>query len=347
MSKAVRATAYTPTQALPRHWKLIYAALIVIRLVFVAFDSYIHPDEHFQCLEVLAGRILGYATVPPWEFRGSPARSLVPLYVIYGPILYAIKLIAPSMLPRTIWRVLRLQNAIVNWLVTDICLYSIAPSNIEWSRAVIFTLTCYITMVHQTHLFSNSIETWLVLACLAIIDRLKRGRESNGRLSPSHKYVAALAVLLIFGLFNRVTFPVFLAWPSWYVLMHFLRHKLLFHIFITVGAFSAATIVALDLLAYRGHLALSDLVIAPYNNLWYNSSYNNLAQHGIHGRYTHFLVNLPQILGPAGIWFLVRRFKSRNWLTIPFMSALGLTLFLSFIPHQEMRFLMPTIPLWC
>lgn len=345
MSKAAGATAYA--LSLPQYWGLLYATLVAIRFVFVGFDSYIHPDEHFQCLEVLAGRILGYATVPPWEFRDAPARSLVPLYVIYGPILFAIRLMAPAMLPLAIWRTLRLQNALVNWLVTDFCLYSLLPSNLMWAKAVLFTLTSYITLVHQTHLFSNSIETWLVLGCLTIINRFKRNHDSKNRLSACHKDTALLAILLVFGVFNRVTFPVFLAWPSLYVLRHLLAHKRLIFTFVTVGAFSAATMICLDLSAYQGELSFTKLVVAPLNNLWYNSSYDNLAQHGIHSRYTHFLVNLPQILGPAGISFLVWGPRIKDRLTLPLLSALSLVLVLSFIPHQEMRFLMPTVPLWC
>ena len=44
-------------------------------------------------------------------------------------------------------------------------------------------------------------------------------------------------------------------------------------------------------------LNFSNYIITPLNNLLYNSSYDNLAQHGIHPYYTHILINLPQILG--------------------------------------------------
>lgn len=36
-------------------WRRIYLALVVVRLYFALSPSYIHPDEHFQGPEVIAG----------------------------------------------------------------------------------------------------------------------------------------------------------------------------------------------------------------------------------------------------------------------------------------------------
>ena len=49
----------------------------VSRLRYVAYlfgilialqPSYIHPDEHFQSLEVVASQVLGVKGTTPWEF---------------------------------------------------------------------------------------------------------------------------------------------------------------------------------------------------------------------------------------------------------------------------------------
>jgi phosphatidylinositol glycan class Z len=86
----------------------------------------------------------------------------------------------------------------------------------------------------------------------------------------------------------------------------------------------------------------SGAVITPLNNFRYNSVSENLAQHGIHPRYQHFLVNLPQLLGPATpLLFFLRRTQ----ITMILVSAVSGVALLSIFPHQEARFLLPAIPL--
>lgn len=83
-------------------------------------------------------------------------------------------------------------------------------------------------------------------------------------------------------------------------------------------------------------------VVTPLNNFIYNSNSTNLAQHGLHPRYQHFLVNLPQLLGPAtALFFLLRRSR----ISMPLVSALSGIALLSIFPHQEARFLLPAVPL--
>ncbi len=83
-------------------------------------------------------------------------------------------------------------------------------------------------------------------------------------------------------------------------------------------------------------------VITPLNNFLYNYDSANLAQHGLHPRYQHFLVNLPQLLGPA---FPLLFFIRRAHLSPILVSALSGIALLSIFPHQEARFLIPAIPL--
>ena len=37
-------------------WRRVYLLLVLVRLYFALSPSYIHPDEHFQGPEVIAGR---------------------------------------------------------------------------------------------------------------------------------------------------------------------------------------------------------------------------------------------------------------------------------------------------
>lgn len=80
--------------------------------------------------------------------------------------------------------------------------------------------------------------------------------------------------------------------------------------------------------------------ITPLNNLAYNLSTSNLAEHGLHPWYQHALANLPQLLGPAAILLF---FKPH--LSLRLYSALSGMAVLSVFKHQEARFLLPTIPL--
>ena len=161
------------------NWRTFYLLTIVFRFVFTLSDSYIHPDEHFQSLEVLTSRILNYSTNIPWEFQDDPARSLAPLYFIYGPLLYFIKFFKLNLTALQIWYIARLQISILSWIITDFCLYWMLPSKPERIKAIFFTLTSYITLVYQNHLFSNSIETLLLLVTILLIDDLRYVQESK------------------------------------------------------------------------------------------------------------------------------------------------------------------------
>jgi phosphatidylinositol glycan class Z len=128
--------------------------------------------------------------------------------------------------------------------------------------------------------------------------------------------------------------------------------------FITVslfGAFFTLVAVATDTAFYAGPASTTSFgalfshlynapIITPLNSLRYNIQHSNLALHGLHPHYQHFLINLPQLLGPA----LVPLLTSLQPFTLanpPLTSALTGTLLLSLIPHQESRFLIPCIPL--
>lgn len=118
--------------------------------------------------------------------------------------------------------------------------------------------------------------------------------------------------------------------------------------FLTVFVlFTAFVAICVDTAFYTpGEFAFASVynnaVITPLNNFLYNSDAANLAQHGIHPRYQHFLVNLPQLLGPA---FPLLFFVRRSHISPILMSAISGIALLSIFPHQEARFLIPAVPL--
>jgi phosphatidylinositol glycan class Z len=120
---------------------------------------------------------------------------------------------------------------------------------------------------------------------------------------------------------------------------------------LTVILFAAITstfAVGLDTLFYNPFASLETIVqhpvITPLNNILYNSKTSNVAQHGLHLRYSHFLFNLPQLLGPAFVSLLLN-LSTRLLGSLPFLSSFSGIAILSVIAHQEARFLIPTVPL--
>lgn len=95
----------------------------------------------------------------------------------------------------------------------------------------------------------------------------------------------------------------------------------------------------------------SSPIITPLNNILYNTKTSNLARHGLHPHYQHFLANLPQLLGPALVVLLAQcyPFSQRTIASVfvnPRLSSATTSIFiLSVIPHQEPRFLLPCVPL--
>ncbi|CAR28002.1 hypothetical protein ZYGR_0N04900 [Zygosaccharomyces rouxii] len=302
--------------------------------VFIALQpSYIHPDEHFQSLEVLATRIGGVKGSIPWEFtQDHSARSFVPLYISHWWVFQFYGILSPLW----ILRLVRLQNFGLYLLISRYALNHLTHSG---SQAEFLLQSSYIAWCHQSHSFSNSLETLLVLIALSLYSDLTKVPNGHHAMVKS----AVLSIVITLGVFNRITFPVFLLIPSVVLFVKFyLRSwRSLMVLGITI-LLSALSFIYVDTLIYGG----SRWVIAPWNNFKYNLDESNLAQHGLHPRYTHVLVNFPQLVGPTVLFLQIPRKSLRGWFTnIPVLSALSGLALLSVFKHQELRFLIPLAPL--
>lgn len=120
---------------------------------------------------------------------------------------------------------------------------------------------------------------------------------------------------------------------------------------LSLAALASAAIVttiiaiALDTAFYSSEpITWADLIwrptVTPLNFFRYNSNTANLAQHGIHPWYQHLAANLPQLLGPATLLLV-----PKPHLSLRLFSAISGLFVLSIFPHQEARFLLPTVPL--
>lgn len=347
----------------------LLAACSLGRIILSTQNGYIHPDEHFQGSSIVQAYLTGQDSDIPWEFTSeNPARSLTPIFMVYYPFF---KLLNGYLEPLAILHCIRLFFCLISWVFLDAVLlpnfYTTSRKN---NQLRVLMYTSYVIMVYQNHTFSNSIETWLLIACLVYIDKLRV------MFKASMKDMFALSLLLVVGAFNRVTFPCFVIFPMASVMPYFWRNKLHLVYLAVFSAGFAYLFIQADSMLY---LLLSGVtlvsynspVIAPLNNLVYNSKVENLAEHGLHPRFTHITANLGQMLGPLYLVMLVNikdylgyvKIRYSEWRkptkkpetspkfhafwdqNILYLAILSGLFFLSLFPHQELRFLLPLQPL--
>ncbi|KAE8351682.1 GPI mannosyltransferase 4 [Aspergillus coremiiformis] len=335
-------------------WRRTYLLLLVIRVYFALSPSYIHPDEHFQGPEVFAGRVLSYPSKLPWEFTADkPIRSVFPLWPTYDVPINLLRWFyaetgAPTPPPYFIYYLLRGVMFLLSFVLEDWAVYELVPSARQRRATVVLAASSYVTWTYQTHTFSNSLETLFVAWGLVLIRRIVENKYHSSVFS-----CAVLAFIAIAGLFNRITFPAFLALPGLQLLPHFWRKPISLLSFAGFGVLFFGIAVLVDTAFYRPSIFLWDAlrtpVITPINNLLYNSDRSNLALHGLHPHYQHFLVNLPQLLGPSYIMMAISLWSLPaipTWMkNTRAVSAFSATAILSIFPHQEPRFLIPCVPL--
>ena len=312
-------------------------------LVVALMPSYIHPDEHFQSLEMLTRIFYGTEGYVPWEFDSTnAARSYVPLLMYYGPLYYVVKNIFLIENPTVILYLARAQNYLLFLLTARHNIPYLLPLNpTHQKKALALIATSYVTWSFQSHTFSNSIETVILLCVLVTFSvQLSECRISNIKIP------LIQGSLIVLGIFNRMTFPVFILLPSLWVFWKFYRkHILPFCVFIVSILFFTTSFIMIDTAIFH----TDNYVVAPLNNLLYNLSVSNLADHGLHKRYTHILINLPQLAGPAMIYLFPTSPQrvSAYVKFLPWLTVLSTLAVLSIFPHQELRFLVPSLPYIC
>lgn len=129
------------------------------------------------------------------------------------------------------------------------------------------------------------------------------------------------------GVFNRPTFVAYAVPPIFYWLQRGIRREdtlMHFHLrFFLLLIYSLPVIIFFIVFdsAYYGYITwgeilngdigLHSFVVTPLNFLRYNILSENLAQHGIHPRWLHIVVNLPllfNLLAFAGIFVIFNMF---------------------------------------
>ncbi|OTA94495.1 glycosyltransferase family 22 protein [Hypoxylon sp. CO27-5] len=300
-------------------WRRTYMVLVLVRIWFALSPSYLHPDENFQGPEVIAGQIFSYPVRLTWEFTSDhPIRSVFPLWPVYGLPMLLLRWLwigngnDGEIPPIAVFWTLRVLMFIISFVLEDWAIHELVQSQRHRRVAVLLVASSYVTWTFQTHTFSNSIETLVVAWCLVLIERILEAS------------VGCIPILPIF--------------PCPYSPLSFVAMA-------ASGLLTVLIAISLDTSFYTPHsISWSDLyrhpVITPLNNLQYNLSPSNLAEHGLHPWYQHILVNLPLLIGPA-----VPLLFTKPHLTLRLSSAISGVFVLSIFQHQEARFLLPTVPL--
>lgn len=244
--------------------------------------------------------------------------------------------------PAVAFYALRIMTFVLSFVLEDWAIHELLPSPRDRRVATTLVASSYVTWTFQTHTFSNSIETLIVLWCIVLMTRIKDDEDHTQIVA-----CMALAFLGVLGVFNRITFPAFLILPGLQLLQCLFQRPLRILIIAFAALVFLTYAVVLDTHFYASittpiHIRDSPeiAIFTPWNNLKYNLDASNLASHGVHPYYQHFFANLPQLLGPAIA--LLPFTSDRNTL---FWTAIVGTATLSCFQHQEARFLLPAVPL--
>lgn len=338
---------------------------VLLRLVALFDSGYVHPDEFFQSPEVAAHDVLGLKLAEvPWEFscarEGQLFRSVVGPALTSGLPMLALRWLgleqsghAVILAPRLLMFALSLQ--------LDKLFYAVFGE-----RAYYVWRTSWVSMVLLVRPTSNALEAWALLLAVWLAQRRR---------------LFGLGLLCAFGLWNRITFPAFVA-PV--VALALANEDDYWRAArgkggrggpraapgggrAGVAALGAARLAAGFALAAALHVLCDSLyaarnprctgfflkvdgfrlVLTPLNSLLYNAEWGNLALHGEHPHWTHIVVNMQLLFSP--IWLLTMLtgrapvlMDARLRLTMRAICFSALCA-LSVAPHQEARFLLPLL----
>ncbi|XP_050499486.1 GPI mannosyltransferase 4 [Diabrotica virgifera virgifera] len=237
-----------------RNTLYIFQIIIRILLVLLPQTGYIHPDEYFQSVEVLAGKIFDVQCSPPWEFNvTTPIRSMtIPYFTIgipYG-IMRNFNALSKQYLnqalltPYMLLIVPRILMCLCSFLV-DYCLYKLCLNNNEkYKSRLIILASSYVMIVYGTRTFSNTVELvlfslLLYFVCESLIfnntllrkkeylnfrydkskttvDKAKFHKLRLYLTSDSYRSCFIISTITVFGFFNRPTFLAFSVIPIFF-----------------------------------------------------------------------------------------------------------------------------------
>lgn len=126
-----------------------------------------------------AGALFPYPSHRTWEWTSDrPIRSVFPLWLFYGLPMNLLKSVWSTegglVEPAAIYYGLRLVMFILSFVLEDWAITELVPSPRRRYQVLILVASSYVTWTFQTHTFSNSIETLMVLWSIVLINRIDR-----------------------------------------------------------------------------------------------------------------------------------------------------------------------------
>ena len=124
------------------------------------------------------GTVFGYPSRKTWEWTSSNSiRSVFPLWPVYGLPMVLLQWLWPrdasgNVEPATIYYTLRIVMFILSFVLEDWAIHELVHSPRHRGQAVVLVASSYVTWTFQTHTFSNSVETLVVLWSLVLIERI-------------------------------------------------------------------------------------------------------------------------------------------------------------------------------
>ncbi|CAL4074494.1 unnamed protein product [Meganyctiphanes norvegica] len=184
-----------------------------------------------------------------------------------------------------------------------------------------------------------------------------------------------ISVIATYGLFVRPTFVIFSFVPIAYWLQRGVVSKEVDFSYFNMRAASLVPGIVLTFFGcvlldsfYYGSVSFEEIMywnltaasftVTPFNFILYNVQGSNLAQHGLHPHFLHLVVNIPivhGVLGMLGLWSVTKWFvsitthriskkpKVTSMATMLLLTFIFPVMVLSLIPHQEPRFIIPTL----
>ncbi|SPO30997.1 related to SMP3 - alpha 1,2-mannosyltransferase involved in glycosyl phosphatidyl inositol biosynthesis [Ustilago trichophora] len=300
----------------------VYLALLLLRCysAFLGY-GYIHPDEWMQSGEPYFGFTLsGNDARIPWEWRPDQAlRSISSLRFRYVHVDFLLYLSRKLSGPLSGYKLFLIQRTcMLLWTLSlDIYILDFPPKTARYILCLFSISTAATTFLVRP--FTNSHEANIVATCLISALSFYRNRTWYRPSGPGwHWGILLPTILAVEGLFARFTFAIFSFPIGLFIAYTHIRIAKQGYLKPAVTSFAIAIGAAMAALYYTvdsetdfytrsakvnklevATLWRSKWVIPPVNALLYNAKTENVAQHGLHPRWLHALVNLPMMVGVA------------------------------------------------
>jgi GPI mannosyltransferase 4 len=97
--------------------------------------------------------------------------------------------------PRVVYYTLRVVMFLLSFVLEDWAIHELVHSPRYRRQAVVLVASSYVTWTYQTHTFSNSVETLIVLWSLVLIERITQ-QKAGKALDNKHTYLQLSRIAL-------------------------------------------------------------------------------------------------------------------------------------------------------